>query len=99
MTIYSHVVEVVSKIVDHGAIKATRYVSKKQVVRAVLRTYKAKKTNPTKEVDVQIILKIGRPNYVERDFIKKCVEAGEPFPVKKSQLKFPNKKLNKLSRV
>jgi hypothetical protein len=30
---------------------------------------------------------IGIPNYL-REFIRKCKKAGEPFPVKKIQLKF-----------
>ncbi len=33
------------------------------------------------------ILTIGKPNYAEREFIKKCRKAGEPLPVKKVQLK------------
>ena len=39
---------------------------------------------------------LGRPNYTERDFIKKCLKAGEPFPVKKLQLQYwPKKKATK----
>jgi len=33
----------------------------------------------------------GRPNYLARRFIKACKKAGEPFPVKKIQLRFPAK--------
>jgi len=39
-----------------------------------------------------MVLTIGRPNYAEREFIKLCKKAGEPFPVKKMQLKFYPKK-------
>ena len=35
--------------------------------------------------NIEIILTIGKPNYLEREFIKKCVKAKEPFPVKKIQ--------------
>lgn len=31
---------------------------------------------------------MGSPNYAEREFIKAVKKAGEPFPVKKIQLKF-----------
>lgn len=34
------------------------------------------------------VLTIGAPNYREREFIKQCQKAGEPFPVRKVQLKF-----------
>jgi hypothetical protein len=37
------------------------------------------------------VFTIGKPNYEEREFIKKCKKAGEPFPVKKIQVKFYNK--------
>ena len=40
-----------------------------------------------------LIVTIGRPAYAERHFIKMCKRAGEPFPVRKVQLKFyPAKK-------
>ena len=35
-----------------------------------------------------IIVKIGKPNFREREFICSCQNAKEPFPVKKLQLKF-----------
>lgn len=35
----------------------------------------------------------GRPNYLEREFIKLAKKAGEPFPIKQIQLKlWPKKK-------
>lgn len=36
----------------------------------------------------EIMLTIGRPNFAEREFIRDCQKAGEPFPVRKIQLKF-----------
>ena len=40
-----------------------------------------------------MILTFGRPNYKEREFIKQCKKAKEPFPVKKTLLRFwPKKK-------
>jgi hypothetical protein len=35
---------------------------------------------------------IGKPNYAERAFIKKCQRAGERFPVRRIQLQFPAEK-------
>ena len=38
-------------------------------------------------------LTVGGPNYAERQFVKLCQKAGEPFPVRRVQLKFyPTKK-------
>jgi hypothetical protein len=34
------------------------------------------------------LLTIGSPNYAESEFIKICKKAGEPFPVRRVQLKF-----------
>ena len=33
------------------------------------------------------LVTVGNPAYLERRFIKTCLKAGEPFPVKKVQLK------------
>lgn len=40
----------------------------------------------------EILLTIGRPNYAGRQFVKQCLKAGEPFPVKNVQLRFYPKK-------
>ncbi len=34
-----------------------------------------------------LLLSIGTPSYRERRFIKACLKAGEPFPVKKIQFR------------
>lgn len=36
----------------------------------------------------KFIVKFGRPNYKEREFIKACKKANEPFPIKKLQIKY-----------
>ena len=67
---------------------AVKYISDKEVVKAT-RRFKPSKRNTREEV----LLTIGRPNYAERKFIKLCKKAGEPFPVKKVQLKlYPDKR-------
>jgi hypothetical protein len=35
-----------------------------------------------------LILTYGKPNYAEREFIKKCKKAGEPLPVRGIQVKW-----------
>lgn len=75
---------VVETLINTGARKATKYLSPKLVVRACLRGYDGKA--PKKGNNPEIMLVIGRPNAVQKEFIAKCVKAGEPFPVKKVQL-------------
>lgn len=38
-----------------------------------------------------ISLTIGRPNYKAREFIRKAIQAGEPFPIRQVQLTLPPK--------
>jgi hypothetical protein len=45
-----------------------------------------------KTYPLDLRLTIGKPNYSERKFIKQCIKAGEPFPIKKIQLKYWLKK-------
>jgi len=79
---------VVEACMETEARKATIYVSPVLVVKAT-RRHRAKKN----EVHVEILLTIGRPNFDECKFIKDCIKAKEPFPIKKMQLKYwPNKK-------
>lgn len=70
-------------LLETGARKATFYLDEKTVVTAA-RRHKPDKRNRITE----ITLKLGAPNYREREFIKACKKASEPFPVKKLQLKF-----------
>ena len=77
-------------IIDGGAIKATKYISPNETAKATRRTYKAYAGKIRRGTPTEILFTIGRPNYEEREFIKKCKKAGEPFPVKKIQVKFPS---------
>lgn len=90
-----------NKVIDalingRDVIKATEYISPKLIIRAVRKTYG--KRLPRKTDNTEIILTIGRPNYAEREFIKLCQRANEPFPVKNVQLKLHNPKKSKLTR-
>lgn len=81
--------EVIEAILSTGALKATKYISPKEIVRAVRKSYRFNGRKVIKGANMEITLTIGKPNYVEREFIKACQKAGEPFPIKKVQLKFP----------
>lgn len=72
------------KAIESGAIRATKYISEKLIVRAVRRTYHRKIVKG----NIEILLTIGRPNWKEREFIKLAKKAGEPFPIKKVQVKW-----------
>mgnify|MGYP000252196558 CR=1 FL=1 len=72
-------------LLEGGAKKATKYFSPTEVLKATKRgNYKRSKT-------VEILFTVGKPNYSERLFIKACKKAGEPFPIKKVQIKWPAK--------
>lgn len=81
--------EVIEAIISTGALKATKYLSPKEIVRGVRKSYRFNGRKVIKGANIEITLTIGKPNYIEREFIKACQKANEPFPVKKIQLKFP----------
>lgn len=68
-------------------LKATKYVAENVTVKATRKLYGGKIDRRYKRTE--IMLTIGPPNYAERQFIKTLKKAGEPFPVKKVQLKMP----------
>ena len=74
----------VEALLSNGGVRqAVAYVAPDFVVKAT------RQRKPTKRTRSEtLLLTIGRPAYLERRFIKACLKAGEPFPVKKVQLKF-----------
>ena len=76
-----HVVETVLE--DYLIRKATRFISPKLVVRAV-RQHKPRRD----DIRTTLVLTFGKPNFREREFIRACIKAKEPFPVKKMQVKW-----------
>ncbi len=64
------------------ARQATVYLTPKFTLKAT-RQFKPRRGNSR----TTILLSAGTPNYHEARFIKACVKAGEPFPVKKVQIK------------
>lgn len=82
---------VVNSLLANSAYSATKYLSEKLIVRATRKLFKSEGRQIRKSSTVEIVLTIGQPNYLERDFIKDCRKAKEPFPVKNVVLKFPPK--------
>jgi len=75
-------------LVNEDVRRATAFISAKQIVRAT-----AQYRIDGRCSRATILLTIGQPNFVERRFIRLAKKAGEPFPIKKIQLKFwPKKK-------
>lgn len=83
------VAKTVEMVLRNNAWKATKYLSEKDVVRATRRTFHGKIVSRS---NIEITLTLGRPNFAEREFIRACKRSGEPFPVKRVQLKFTPKK-------
>lgn len=77
--------EVVDALLVNKARIATKFITPKLVVRATRRRERGKL--PTRG-NFDLSVTIGRPNFSERQFIRACKKAGEPFPVKKVQLRF-----------
>jgi hypothetical protein len=70
-------------LLDGDARQVTKYVSPELTVKA---TRQGRRHRADRQ---QIFLvTIGKPNYAERAFIKRCQAAGEPFPVKKFLMRF-----------
>lgn len=81
--------KVIDTLLETGAHRATKYISEHEVITATRKMFRKK--FPRKGDNTDIALKIGRPNFRERLFIKSAKRAGEMFPVKKIQLQFPPK--------
>lgn len=79
--------QVCGALAASDAKTATKYLDEKTTVKA---TWRFKPNN--KHSREEMIVTFGTPNYLDRIFIKKCKKAGEPFPIKKVQLRaYPKK--------
>ncbi len=76
-----HIEAVVMALLNSEARRATKFVSPTEVIRAHRITFGGKLDRRNKAIDIR--LKIGKPNFHERKFIKDCIKAGESFPVRK----------------
>lgn len=90
----SSIDRLVKTLVETGARSATKFESPKQVTRVTRRRYSGSKRRGSyfSSKSIEVTVTIGRPNHKEREFIKRCQKAGEPFPVKKPRLRFPAKR-------
>lgn len=69
-----------------GAHKVTAYLSPNQTVKATQIVFCGKLPRKNaRRADIRVT--IGDPNHAERAFIKAARAAGEPFPIKKLQIK------------
>ena len=82
------VTQVIEVLMRTDAKRATKFITPRLIVRATRRSRKS----------TEFVLKIGSPNYLEREFIKQCRLAGETLPVKKVQIKFYPKKKNGIKK-
>ena len=77
------------ELVSTGARQAIKYLTPLRVVQATRLTYRGRFLP---RGGLHIVFTAGRPNYLARRFIKFCRRAGEPFPVKRIQLRYPAKR-------
>jgi len=78
--------KVIRALLEADAWKAVLYLSPTEVARATRRYYASNRKPDAKRVEV--LVSIGRPNFLEREFVRDCQKAGETFPIAKIQLKF-----------
>ena len=65
-----------------GSRQATAYLSSRLTVKATRQRPPDGRCRQT-----TLLVSIGTPNFLERRFVKACLRSGEPFPVKRIQLK------------
>jgi hypothetical protein len=69
---------------EDGPKRATAYLTSRLVAKATVRG------NPRRNASSRsVLVTVGAPNVHEQKFIRQCLRAGEPFPVRKIQLKWP----------
>jgi len=74
---------VIEALLSSNARRATKFLTDRLTVKAS-RMHKPHKRNRYNTC----VVTIGVPNYAEREFIRRCKQASEPFPVRKIQLQF-----------
>ena len=83
--------KVVSALIASDCKTAIQYIDAKTVVKA---TWHNKPSGRNRSES--LVLSFGAPGFREAAFIKSCIKAGEPFPVKKIQLRaYPKKRITK----
>lgn len=83
MTIERYITQTIQALLDSPAHVATKYLSSTLTIRVARRRFRHA---PRRRPVIDLVVTIGRPNYAGRRFVKACLAAGEPFPVKRVQL-------------
>lgn len=66
---------IINTLIDNNFIKATKFISKDKIIRATRTRYGGKFSKG----NIEITLSIGRPNFAEREYIKKNKEQKFPY--------------------
>ena len=82
-----HFSRVAAALLGSNAKKATLYLAPNLTVKAT-RKHWGKTIEDRRDSRADIQFTAGAPNFEERLFIRQARKAGEPFPVKRIQLKF-----------
>ena len=77
--------DLASLILNETVISGVKYISPTLTVKATRKLFNKKIDKRSRRIE--ILCTIGIPNYVEREFIKKAKMAGEPFPIKRIQIR------------
>ena len=80
-----YIAKMINLLLGSDAIRTTKYFSDKLVFRVKRKLYRKR---ISKQGDVELIVKIGKPNYKERQYIKACRKAKMFFPLQKLQIKY-----------
>ncbi len=80
--------KVAGALLGSDAYQAVLYLSPSRTIKATRTRYNGKFSKGR----VELTFTDGRPNHLERKFIKLCQKAGEPFPIKKVQLRIASKR-------
>jgi hypothetical protein len=80
--------ELADCILVDGAYKATKYLSEKLTIKATRKRYKAYKGKILKGHAIDIVFTVGKPNYEEREVIKRHKKMGMAFPLNHISEKF-----------
>jgi hypothetical protein len=81
-----------NRLIQHSLEHLLRFSNVRHAAVYISPRFVAKATRQRKpdrrDTRETFLVTVGAPNYYERRFIKACQKAGEPFPVRKVQLKF-----------
>ena len=88
--VFAEVIDVLLRTKSRQAIK---YLSENLVVKATRKSYGGRPPRKDEKQET-LLVTVGRPNYKEREFIQLATRLGEPFPIRRCQLRgFPGRKV------